>query len=111
MCVAETPGSVTFNTQEQCKSIIITWNALPAGPCPITDYMIDIGATTRSVGTGVTTFNYPFGDDSCGTTLRISVYAINPAGIGTKTFKNRPITCTGKGNIMHGCSDDGGTFM
>ena len=101
MCVAETPGSVTFNIQERCKRLIITWNALPAGPCPITDYNIDVGDTTIPVGTAVTSFNYAFGDDSCGTTLQISVYAINPAGTGTKTVQSHSVTCTGKGTTMH----------
>ena len=71
------------------------WSPLPAGPCPITDYKIDVGDTTISVGTRVTSFKHPFGDDSCGTTLQISVYAINPAGMGTKTVQSNAITCTG----------------
>ena len=97
MHVAAIPGSVGFATQERCNnSISITWNALLNDPCPIIGYNIDVNTTTISKTAGVTSFNYPLGNDSCGKTYQISVYAINAAGIGSKTFSSQFITCTRK---------------
>ena len=62
--------------------------------------MIDIESTTVSVTKGVTSFNYSLGNNSCGRTYQISVYAINSVGIGNKRFMDQPITCTRKGTTM-----------
>ena len=100
-CVAEFPGPVDFATRETCNnSIAITWDALLESPCPITGYMIDVESTTVSVTAGATSFNYSLGENSCGRTYQISVYAINAVGIGNKRFINQPITCTRKGTTM-----------
>ena len=84
-----------------CNIIALTWNALPDDPCPITGYEIDVNGTTIAVARGVTSFNYPLGDGSCGKMYWISVYAISVAGIGNKTFVNQFIACAGKGSIYH----------
>ena len=88
---------MNFTTQEICTSLVITWNLVPDDPCPITGYRIDVGDSTVSRAAGVTSFNYTFGGDSCERTYPISVYAINAAGIGSKTVANQTITCTRKG--------------
>lgn len=97
---AEFPGSVDFATREMCNIIVITWDALPDDPCPITGYRIEVNDTTVSETAGVISFNYPLEDQSCGKTYQISVYAINDAGIGNKTFENQFITCTRKGTTI-----------
>lgn len=79
-----------------CNIIAITWNALPDDPCPITMYMIDVNDAIIAVARGVTSFNYPLGDGSCGKTYSISVYAISVAGIGSKSIANQLIACAGK---------------
>ena len=104
-CVADVPGSVTFATQQFCNSIVITWNAVPDDPCPVTGYKIDVDNTTISVPAGLTSFNYvyPLGDNYCGNTYHISVYAISAAGMGSKAFTNQLIICECKGatiNVM-----------
>ena len=87
------PGPVDFEAKWYCSEVVILWTSLSDSPSPIMGYNISINSNSITVAANQTTYNASISGNDCGSTVLITISAINAAGTGEVTTASIPIDC------------------